>query len=382
MKRVLIAVIAVLMLIAGSSSAQTAFDFNAAYQAAQPGDVIEVPAGSYPEVVLLPDSSKDAASARVIFRPAPGASVTLAGFRSGSYGSSTGLRPGAKHFELRDMAIGGELKLVASEDVVLAGIDAQRVTFTCGTAIRLVGSDVGPNNNSVSHVNSAPGCAPRDIEIRDSVFHDFTVDDPARHSECLMVWPTGGQDIRVTNTVFRNCTDFNVLVKAPSSSGIVIERSFFDVPMPGDRSTLACNPGCPRGGNSIRYSGVTNTYPGSAVRNNVVNGGIGIDCNCVEKVGNAPGPIPETPPQTVTAPTGLSLTGFAESSIDIAWTPVDGADGYRLYVDGAQVGSAGASQTTATVAVAWGRHTLAVEAFSYLNAARTEMIVESVWRTG
>lgn len=349
--------------------------------AAAPGDTIRVQAGAHPRQTLTRDPAKDG-EPRVVFQGEPG--VTVAGFSTGSYGGSTGLRPGAKHFELRDMAIGGELKLVASEDVVLAGIDAQRVTFTCGTGIRLVGSDVGPNNNSVSHINSAPGCAPRDIEIRDSVFHDFTIDDPARHSECLMVWPTGGQDIRIVNSVFRNCTDFNVLVKAPSSSGIVIEDSFFDAPMPGDRSTLACNPGCPRGGNSIRYSGVSNPYPGSAVRDNIVNGGIGVDCNCVPLSGNRPGEVPlvpPAPPPPLTAPT-LSLASYIEGSVTVSWQPVEGAGGYRFYVDGTLVGSADRAAASFAFPVAWGRRSLAVEAFNAGGAVRGELAVEAVWRQG
>jgi hypothetical protein len=286
--------------------------FNVAYKAAEPGDLILVKAGAYPAQEILRDPAKDGATERIVFRGEEGAVV--AGFRTGRSGGSGNTR-GADHFELENLDITGTTTLVLADDVVLRDLGDGNVTpqssrnnFVIGssTNVQILGGEFGPWVDGINHVNrcgSNPVCPPAGNILLDGVtLHDFLISDPAPHSECMMIWGNDTVGVTIRNSIFRNCTDFGLLVKAARARDILIEDSFFDVPMPGAVATSECNPGCPRGGNSIRFANSPNgavpvePYTGSAIRDNIVNGGIGVDCNCVPREGNAPGVIPDKPP--------------------------------------------------------------------------------------
>src|SRR5438105_4004912 len=53
--------------------------FNRAYHMAAPGQTVLVQSGAYPPQTILPDPSKAGALSRVVFAPAPGAPVSVAG---------------------------------------------------------------------------------------------------------------------------------------------------------------------------------------------------------------------------------------------------------------------------------------------------------------
>jgi hypothetical protein len=255
--------------------------FARAYRVAAPGDVIEVAAGSYPAQTLPADPSKESGAA-VVFRPAEGATVALAAFTAGNNRSGVG----PKHFELRDMRVAGLVVIRrGADDVTLRNVDAGTLGLTSTRGVRLYGGDYGPWVNGVSHINACgdPGCFPaEDILIDGALFHDFTITDPAKHSECLMIWP--GRRVTIRNSTFRNCTDFDVLVK-PYNTGLVglpgditLENNFFDDPMPGATATASCNPGCPRGGNAIAITdGSLEAWSGVQIRYNSLLGGIRVD---------------------------------------------------------------------------------------------------------
>ena len=255
--------------------------FARAYQAAAPGDVVEVAGGSYPAQTLPADPAKTS-TADVVFRPAAGASVSLAGFASGN--DKTGV--GAKHFELRDLQIAGFVSIAwGTADVTLRNIDAGSLKLTSTREVRVYGGDYGPWTDGISHINACgvPGCFPaEDILIEGALFHDFTITDPDKHSECLMIWP--GRRVTIRNSTFRNCTDFDVLVKPYNTSlvgspaDILFENNFLDAPMPGETATASCNPGCPRGGNAIAITdGSADPWSGAVIRYNSTLGGIRID---------------------------------------------------------------------------------------------------------
>jgi hypothetical protein len=271
--------------------------FNTAYKNAQPGHLILVKAGAYPFQEILRDPAKDGATERVVFRGEDG--VNVAGFRTGRSGGSGNTR-GADHFELDNLNVTGTTHIVLADDVVLRdqgdgdkSPQGSRNSFVIGssTNVQILGGEYGPWVDGVNHVNrcgSNPICPPAGKILLDGVtLHDFLISDPAPHSECMMIWGTESYEVTIRNSVFRNCTDFGLLVKAPGASDIVIGPSNnFDVPMPGNVATTGCNPTCERGGSSVRYSGVTTLYPGSAVRDNVIAGAIAVDCNCVPVTGN------------------------------------------------------------------------------------------------
>lgn len=273
--------------------------WQAAYAAASGCDEIPLAAGDHGTQALFRDPAKDGASERVVFRPESG--LVSVSFSAGQVGSTV-KRQGADHFELRDLTVRGQLAVTWARDVVLRRIDAGSFNISGSQQVEVVGGDYGPVDNGINHIKACSGCpATEDVLVEGAVLHDVTISNPDKHSECLMIWTTGGRNITVRNSVFRNCTDFGLFVKAPSTSGVVVEDSYFDVPLLGNVATSACNPNCARGGNSIRYS--TYDYPDSRVVNNVVNGGIGIDCGCVTVMGNEPGTVPLVPPDSEPPPT-------------------------------------------------------------------------------
>lgn len=344
----------------GSSASVTispGASWDAAYKAAQPGDTITLTAGTYTAQTLFADASKTSPD-DVIFQPAQGASVTVTDL---SLGTTTAA--GASHVTFRDFKVtAGLVTRPGTDDVTFERMDAGVLNISGSGAlgVKLIRSDIGPWKDAVSHVKQGA----QNVLIDSSVFHDFTITDPVKHSECLMIWGGAGRTT-IRNTVFRNCTDFDVLVKSPSAREIILENSFFDVPMPGNTATFTCNPNCPRGGNAIRYSGATETYAGSAVRDNIfaVAVRIGIDCNCVPRINNVvgvlplvpPGTTPPPPPPTTTEPPPtttqppptttepppadslpLTISGQTATTVTLSWTPVSGL-GYRFLSGGVVV---------------------------------------------
>lgn len=256
--------------------------FRRAYAVASPGDVVEVAAGTYGPQTIDADASKSGTE-RISFRPAEGATVTINGeFNAGN--NKTGAGP--KRFELEDFTITGAVRISwGTEDVVLRNIDAGVLNLTSTKRVQVYGGDFGPWVDGISHIKSClePGCfAAEDILIDGAVFHDYTIRDPAKHSECLMIWP--GRRVTIRNSTFRNCTDFGVLVK-PYKTGlagppqdITFENNFFDTPMVGDKATIECTPNCPRAGNAIAITdGDGETWSGVQIRYNSTSGGIRID---------------------------------------------------------------------------------------------------------
>jgi hypothetical protein len=249
--------------------------FARAYKLAGAGAVVEVAGGSYPAQALVFDPAK-AVGADVVFRPAAGAAVSLAEFISGD----TKTKVGATRFELRDMKVSSYVRLRwGSADVTLRNIDAGGLNLTSASRVKVLGGDYGPMVDGVSHINACgvAGCFPaEDILIDGALFHDYTVTDPAKHSECLMIWP--GRRVTIRNSTFRNCTDFDVLVKPYNTSlvglpgEITLENNFLDEPVIGE----GCF--CNRGGNAIALTqGGGESWSGAQIRYNSTLGGIRVD---------------------------------------------------------------------------------------------------------
>lgn len=252
-----------------TSAAAPCLTFDRAYRAVRPGGTVEIAAGSYPLQRLRADPSKAGSTARVVFRPAPGASVTIAEFIAGD--TRTGSGPQA--FELRDLAVSRELELSrGTENVVLRNIDGGTFNLTATRNIEILGGDWGPGVDTLNHIKSCsdPGCfAAEDIVIDGALFHDYTISNPDKHLECLMLWP--GRRVTIRNSVFRNCTDFDVFVKPGYE--LTFENNFFDVPMPGETATVQCSPDCPRAGPALAFSAGSTTV----IRHNSLLGAIRLD---------------------------------------------------------------------------------------------------------
>ncbi len=282
---------------------QPGASLNTAYKGAKCGAQFTLLAGEWPAQEILRDTTKDACTERIVFKGSTG--TVINSFRTGRSGGS-GNTVGASHFELVDLDIRGSTTLVLANDVVVRNPGdgnktpqgtKNNLVIGSSTFVQILGGEYGPWVNGINHINrcgSNPVCPPpTDILIDGVTMHDFLIDNPAPHSECMMIWGTDTNRVLIKNSVFRNCTDFGVLVKATRGRNIVFEpNNNFDVPMPGSVATTECNPNCARGGSSIRYANSPNDavpiepYTGSAVRNNVVKGNISVDCNCIPVEGN------------------------------------------------------------------------------------------------
>ncbi len=204
---------------------------NRAYRLAQPGQTVEMAAGSYADTGLTLDSSKTAA-ADVIFRPVAGATVTF----------PSQLHVYARHLELRGLRFSSKLWIEATaadvtvRNSTLKNFDLYSNGKQSSQDISFIGGSIGPSANENSRIASngpATTASPRNILIDGVEFHDFTVTPGSgAHVECLQVWAVDGLTIR--NSTFRNCEVFDIFLQklpggaAATPSNILLENNFFD----------------------------------------------------------------------------------------------------------------------------------------------------------
>jgi hypothetical protein len=193
-----------------------------AYQAAAPGDVVSVAAGSYGSQSIPYDSTKTSET-DVIIRPAAGAKVTF-----------SGLGIAGRHVTVQDVVTGfvdikkGPTGNAPSDATVING---------SGTGVFIGGgvSDVLIKGGSYgNYYNAAPvkvqgSPAPTRITFDGVDFHDAIRTDPAAHMECI--YAADVQQFTVRNSSFRNCAIFDLVftnLSGKDPADIVIENNTFD----------------------------------------------------------------------------------------------------------------------------------------------------------
>lgn len=215
----------------GCTATSPCRSLNRAYKLAQPGQTIEMAAGTYADTSLALDTTK-ASSADVVIRPAAGASVTF----------SSQLHVSGRHVEFRGLHFAAKLWIEASavdvtlRDNTLKNFDLYSDGKQSAEDISFIGGSVGPSADENSRIASngpATVASPKNILIDGVDFHDFTVTPGSgAHVECLQVWAVDGLTIR--NSTFRNCEVFDIFLQklpegaAATPSNILIENNFFD----------------------------------------------------------------------------------------------------------------------------------------------------------
>jgi hypothetical protein len=213
------------------SVAKPCRSLNRAYKLAQPGQTVEMAAGSYADTSVPLDSSKTS-NTDVLVRPAAGATVTF----------TSQLHISARHLELRGLRFSSKLWIEASAvDVTLRNdtlknFDLYSDGKQSSEDISFIGGSIGPSANENSRIASngtSTTASPKNILIDGVDFHDFTVTPGSEaHVECLQVWAVDGLTIR--NSTFRNCEVFDIFLQklpegaAATPSNILIENNFFD----------------------------------------------------------------------------------------------------------------------------------------------------------
>jgi len=210
---------------------------------AKPGQVVQIAGGSYGTQSIGVDTSKDAASANVIFQPAPGASVTLA--------NST-LTVGGAHVEFHRISMDQAAcsntqpappcpQLVIqwpAHDVLVDGFQASRFYITGAYSVTIQNSDFGPSwdNHGIIHADTA-GNRPHDITITNTSVHDhLNTSACMAQASCFSAHHQGcGPTINDAYNVlesgmrFTNCQDLGQLVKPYrfANQNITIQNSYF-----------------------------------------------------------------------------------------------------------------------------------------------------------
>jgi hypothetical protein len=184
--------------------------FDRAYHAAQPGQVVEIAAGRYPDQTLSYDPAKSSA-AHVVFRPAPGADVTTGDIVVGADRYTAG----ASHVTFRDLTMTGWR---------VEGCGSPGGTAQCATGPESGGDDVTFVDDTVLggvfgyHPDVQNSYLmqkrPQNVLFDGVLFHDWTrTKKPCDssglcHVECLQI--SSGDNITIRNSTFRHCDIFDV----------------------------------------------------------------------------------------------------------------------------------------------------------------------------
>jgi hypothetical protein len=223
----------------GSDSAPCSADtpcrsFERGYEAAKPGEQVELAAGTYSgQQEIQPDSSKTSEE-DVIFRPAAGADVRV-----------DALDVFGAHVEVRGVTIARDFYVkCGAEDVTLRRSKATLFFIRSASDVSIVDTEFGPSDtiSQIGIVAGTPECepAPSNVTLDGVYMHDFTNDDPSVHMECLTVQSFTGMAIRRSR--FHHCEDFDILFKASAptlhSHALLIENTWFDSPWPDGTSAI------------------------------------------------------------------------------------------------------------------------------------------------
>jgi hypothetical protein len=244
--------------------------FNRAYEVADPGEIVDVAAGTYPTQRVEYDSSKTSAD-DVFFRPAAGASVKIAGdiFAYGSHVTFMAM-------QAQDTEIPYDGPADVS-DVTFWGMDGRNFTIDSGTQISVIGGDYGPasscggsyggGNNGIRM--NREGVMPSDILIWGVDIHDVQSYDLVQcHIECLIVG--AGENITVRGSRFWNCSIFDIFLQPFNGpiSDVTLENNWFAAPTDPNGNVNS--------GRAVEFSG-GGPWRNLLIRHNSVNTAINLN---------------------------------------------------------------------------------------------------------
>ena len=262
---------------ASCSQAAPCRGFNRAYQVAQPGQVVELAAGSYGAQTISHDASKTSAS-DVTFRPATGAGVTIGN-----------LTTYASHLTVEAMNSGDLTARVTDPpgsyqvtDITFKNMDARNFMVFSATDVSFIGGDYGPasacggpyggSNNSIRRYPGAVN--PSGILIDGVTIHDIqTYDAGPCHMEGLAVF--AGDGVTVRNSKFFRNSIYDIFLQANSGPvlNVTLENNWFA------KSTGAAYGGS--GASAVAFSGSSSNFANTLIRHNSFNDVLSVDDNGV-----------------------------------------------------------------------------------------------------
>ena len=209
--------------------------FDRAYHVAQPGQIVQVAAGSYPLQRMTFDATKSSATGNVTFQSAPGQLAIVAGISGDGIshvtfvGSSTrNLAPPTSGITLKPqpaaMDAGGDFELQnCSRFVVLRNMDMRQFGVNGSDNVTIDGGTVGGYDNSggdsfVGGPYQGRGTSyctaenPSNVLITHLLFHDVQrTNFPTAHPDCLQFYGTASTV--VDGNVFVRCGTSDLLAR-------------------------------------------------------------------------------------------------------------------------------------------------------------------------
>jgi hypothetical protein len=250
--------------------------FDRGYRVAQPGQIVEVAAGSYASQTIGVDSSKTSAN-DVVIRPAAGATVTI-GCASTGIGCLDIL---GKHVTIRDMHVasmpavngypwqGSVDTERGSDDVTLINMDAGSVNAAASN-MNVIGGDWGP---TIDPRNSRIVAECVNCLFDGLLMHDYAIAQGG-HMECITF--EGGTNVTIRNSEFRSCSVFSIFAKPTDPiNGALIENNVFWNPRNFSQS------------NEIKFTtGSGGSCSNIVIRYNVISDNVDDGCGNPTVVGN------------------------------------------------------------------------------------------------
>jgi hypothetical protein len=246
----------------GSDSAactQTApcASFDRAYHAAAPGGTVTIAAGSYPAQTISDDPSKDSSSSNVVFTPAKGADVTIAGDLDirASHVIVRGSKPYDLH--LQTLWVYDPASHVEADD-----LDGATFEIFGSTFVTIRGGDWGPGDepgtteSRISPDGGVLNSEPHDILLDGLYIHDHNSSDLTQYHNGGMEL-VSGYNITIRNTTFARNVVYDIEVQdftSPACCGmkygnahdVLLEDNWFGNPVLGPPyGTAADNDGQP-----------------------------------------------------------------------------------------------------------------------------------------
>jgi hypothetical protein len=216
---------------------------NAAYRIAHCGDTVEIGPGAYGGDQFLRAAGKSDCRRPVVFRPAPGATVSFNRVIAGSYGG--GAKNAASWWTLEDVAVKQRIEVWApAQHVTLDHIDGGSFELNGVRNVVVKHSDWGPcwsdGDPTAAHPCTEPakveccdgGVTTNHVTVSHNTFHDWNYS--REHLTCLAPW--GGNNITIEGNRIWNCDVFGIEVSSvgsgncasdPKWSHLVIQNNWF-----------------------------------------------------------------------------------------------------------------------------------------------------------
>jgi hypothetical protein len=211
---------------------QACGSFNAAYQAAKPGDLVLVQSGSYGAVSISAKAS--AAAPNVVIQTAPGASVSFSSLSTGDVGTNAA---GAKYFSIVGPMSGNRAELQIAAHIVLDGLTLNgqgqndNVTYLSAVDdVTLRNMDICCNlDQKLLMIDSYRGPT-TNVTVDHSSFHGQQASSTSVHMECI--YDNGVVGFTVRRSTFNGCKQTGDMLitqsgTAPAPSNTLIENNIW-----------------------------------------------------------------------------------------------------------------------------------------------------------